>query len=281
VAEGVHPDDEGRRLAGVLRWSAAALVIVCGHVAGAMVVMGWEQPKLSAGEPPAAVMISLAPVPTASRPVTDHQAKDVTQREATSSRVSSENETAVTAVADMPRPEVASPGIDLPVTAQQGWMAAALMPVPKSKPQPSRPARKAALEKPTAAQQRKPLPAPPSQVPQISEAAASPSADATFGAGIAPSEIPSTWKSLLIAHLNRYKHYPAAARGVEGVALLTFTMDRSGAILGCFIARSSGSTALDEETLAMVQRAEPLPQIPPEITGNSLQFTVPVRFNVR
>lgn len=44
---------------------------------------------------------------------------------------------------------------------------------------------------------------------------------------------------------------------------------------------SSGSPELDAETLALVRRAEPLPAPPPEVLGNPLTLTVPVRFSLR
>jgi protein TonB len=44
------------------------------------------------------------------------------------------------------------------------------------------------------------------------------------------------------------------------------------------IVGSSGSAALDAETLALVRRAEPFPPPPPELVGSEL--TVPVSFNI-
>jgi protein TonB len=41
---------------------------------------------------------------------------------------------------------------------------------------------------------------------------------------------------------------------------------------------SSGSAALDAETLGLLQRAQPFPP-PPELAGS--EMTVPLRFNIR
>jgi periplasmic protein TonB len=38
---------------------------------------------------------------------------------------------------------------------------------------------------------------------------------------------------------------------------------------------------LDEEALALVRRAQPFPPPPPEMPGNSLDLTVPIRFNLK
>jgi protein TonB len=44
---------------------------------------------------------------------------------------------------------------------------------------------------------------------------------------------------------------------------------------------SSGFAALDEETLALVQRAQPFPEPPPGVLGDEIKFMVPVRFAIR
>ncbi len=86
----------------------------------------------------------------------------------------------------------------------------------------------------------------------------------------------------LSAHLQRYKEYPRASRSAseQGVAMLTFTVNRNGQVSGARIAKSSGFTALDNETLAMIQRAQPLPSFPPEMPQSSLIFTVPIRYSL-
>jgi protein TonB len=91
------------------------------------------------------------------------------------------------------------------------------------------------------------------------------------------------WVSQLLAHLNRHKQYPGAARArhEEGVVTLNFTMDRSGHVLAHSIVKSSGSQALDTEASAMLQRAEPLPAFPPSMAGTSRSFSVPIRFSLR
>jgi len=84
----------------------------------------------------------------------------------------------------------------------------------------------------------------------------------------------------LLGHLNRFKRYPASARmrRQEGVASLRFTMDREGHVLSFEIAKSSGSNALDKETLELIKRAEPLPALPAAFARNTLDLVVPVEF---
>jgi periplasmic protein TonB len=45
--------------------------------------------------------------------------------------------------------------------------------------------------------------------------------------------------------------------------------------------RSSGASALDDEALALLRRAEPFPPPPPELPGARVDLTVPIRFNLR
>jgi periplasmic protein TonB len=96
------------------------------------------------------------------------------------------------------------------------------------------------------------------------------------------SSVPSAWKNRLLSHLDRYKRYPNAARAqrVEGAALLSFEMDRGGRVLTYYLVRSSGWPELDDEVLAMIERASPLPSAPPELNEQIVQLVVPVRFRM-
>jgi protein TonB len=91
----------------------------------------------------------------------------------------------------------------------------------------------------------------------------------------------ATWRSQIVTILEHNKRYPsqARARGEQGVARLAFSIDDQGHLLSSRIVASSGSAALDAETLALVQRAQPFPPPPPEFAGSEL--TVPVSFNIR
>lgn len=92
-----------------------------------------------------------------------------------------------------------------------------------------------------------------------------------------PHAVPS-WQALLLARLQQAKRYPQQAlmRRQQGITLLRFTMDQDGRVLTARIEKSSGHEALDQETLALIQRAQPLPKPPPDV--DSLEFVVPVEF---
>ena len=119
----------------------------------------------------------------------------------------------------------------------------------------------------------------PSSADTKSERAAAPMAGASSQN---PNALPN-WKSQLVAQLERNKHYPpeAQSRGEQGIAQLAFNVDRSGGVHNARITRSSGSSLLDQATLALVTRAAPLPPPPPEITGSQIPISVPIHYNMR
>jgi protein TonB len=119
-----------------------------------------------------------------------------------------------------------------------------------------------------------PMPTPANTAPDLVTRAQQ---DARRLAGI------TRWDNEIAKLLEHNKRYPAEARarGEQGVAELAFSIDRQGRLLSSRIVKSSGVAALDEETLALVQRSQPFPLPPPEVPGAEIKFTVPVRFNIR
>ena len=132
------------------------------------------------------------------------------------------------------------------------------------------------------------LPKPPSEErpPTAQPSVTMPSVPAppTPGAEVAPSTVVvRRWESALVAHIERFKRYPAEARAHDerGVTRVAFTIDHDGRVLASRIVQSSGFPALDAETLAMLNRAQPMPRPPAQLSNNELSFVVPVRFNIR
>ena len=99
----------------------------------------------------------------------------------------------------------------------------------------------------------------------------------------APPKSITKWQSMLAAHIDHYKRYPSQARahGEQGVATVFFTMNRDGRVLTSHIVQSSGSAALDQETLQMLTRAQPMPKPPSDMQGTELSLAVPIQFNIR
>ncbi|MGQ0621085.1 MAG: TonB family protein [Panacagrimonas sp.] len=90
----------------------------------------------------------------------------------------------------------------------------------------------------------------------------------------------TTWESQVLAHLDRNKRYPSLAlrRGQEDRVSVRIRVDRTGQVLSQRIVDSHGYELLDQEVLALIGRASPLPAPPAEIPDRDLEFLVPVEF---
>jgi protein TonB len=150
-------------------------------------------------------------------------------------------------------------------------------------PQPEKQPDQPKVEEPpppdTTAEISLPVEKPPEKVEE--QRAPAPATTAPVKGG-APRVEPS-WQSRLIRHLQQYKRYPgnAQSHSEQGVVILSFSVDRDGHVLARHIAQSSGHADLDEEVMAMILRAQPLPPFPAMMTQAQLDLTVPIRFSLR
>lgn len=125
-----------------------------------------------------------------------------------------------------------------------------------------------------------PLDLKPQAAPERARTAAAP----TPGASVdPPSATLPTWKGLLLRHLERHKRYPSESQRArhEGVTYVRFTMSRDGRVIAMRLERASGFAALDQEGLDLLQRAQPLPPLPQDQPGESLEIIVPIQFFLR
>lgn len=92
-----------------------------------------------------------------------------------------------------------------------------------------------------------------------------------------------TWQNALRAHVALFKRYPLLAqrRGEQGVALVRFLLDHSGRVRSVTLVHSSGHSDLDDEALAWIRRAEPLPPPPPEMGQGPTELTIPLQFELK
>jgi len=92
----------------------------------------------------------------------------------------------------------------------------------------------------------------------------------------------ASFESRVLAHINRFKQYPPAARKahIEGVVMLHFVMDAGGHVTQADIQKSSGRPVLDNEALAMIQRAQPLPALPADFPTRTLNAVVSIEFSL-
>jgi protein TonB len=119
--------------------------------------------------------------------------------------------------------------------------------------------------------------------PELPKVAALPAAPVQGNKPI-DSKALQLWSGEIAAALERKKRYPpeAHARRVQGVALVSFTLDQHGHVLESHIERSSGAADLDAEALALLYRAQPFPPGSGRgITAEQVRMTVPIRFSLR
>lgn len=98
----------------------------------------------------------------------------------------------------------------------------------------------------------------------------------------ASADLPSAellaYRARLQAHLARYRIWPASEDGQRPLTVvLHFEMNSDGSVVDVFVESSSGASAIDEEALAAVMRAQPLPAFPIGWPSR-LGISVPVRY---
>ena len=273
-------------IADLRRWavSGAIVVFAYGGIAAAMVT--WHE-AIEPAEPAAAIVIEFAPVPAApdtlqtdippgpeqvmsdaspDRPTENLEEKveEKIERKVEAKLEQKVEENVEAKPIEEPPPEVA-PARDPDV---------AIPPPPPQEVKQETPQR----------QEPRP-PAPTTSAPQAipEEIAETPSAPEQGQPNLNNSRAVVTWKTQIVALIERNKRYPTTAqsRREQGVAQVFFSLDRQGRVVESRIERSSGVAALDEEALALLRRAQPFPVPPSVFTEDHVTLTLPLRFNIK
>ncbi len=153
---------------------------------------------------------------------------------------------------------------------------AEVLPTPEPPPQAEEPPPEQPPPPPEPQAMIEATPPPP---PKVEEQPPAQAAVAARTKGGAPHVAPN-WITAVTRRLEQYKRYPAKSRdrSEEGTVLLGFAVDRTGHVLSHEIVQSSGHPDLDAEASSMIERAQPLPAFPANMTQDQLDLTVPVRF---
>jgi protein TonB len=271
--------------AAMARWSASAAIIVAIHAALIALGVAWYTHSPPPGVALPTIMIDLAPASAPSAPSV--QPLDLPpgpeMREADPPPPLPEPPKQEAIQEQLaPTPPQDNPIVEAP--PEQKEQPAPLKPEP-AKTVPDQPKPIPVKPKPVRAEAKKPIdvsPAPrTSGAPKAERQASLTPAPATAGA--TSSAALASYNQLVAAHLQRFKQYPSGARtaGEQGTSRLSFTLSRSGQVLGSRLAGSSGHPSLDGETLAMVRRAQPFPPMPPELKQAPMSFSIPVQFSIR
>lgn len=243
------------------RWIGSLVFVLALHAGAIRIALGWATSEVPYSPPPAAIMMELAPLPAA---------PEAPPNEAPPGPELSEV---------VPEPQEPPP-VEMPPPV----MAEVMLPDPEPPPpldfKPPPPPKPKPPEKKVEKKPPQPKAAASPAAPQQAAVAAAPQAGATPAP---PSAALPTWQGLLLRHLERHKRYPSEAQRArqEGVTYVRFTMSRDGRVLAARIERASGIGALDREGLELLQRAQPLPPLPSDQPGESLEIVVPIQFFLR
>jgi len=170
----------------------------------------------------------------------------------------------------------------VPVLVAPPPITMALLPAPP-KPPPAPPAFRPKLLAPKAAEAAMPAftvaadaPAPALPPSPVDGPAAAP--DPAPGAAVESDLAPYLAKISAYMQLRLHKPFFAVRTGETGTAWVHLVVNRSGHVLLVELLKSSGHRDLDAEAIAVVNRSDPLPPIPPEIKADVVNGKMPVNF---
>lgn len=257
----------------IVRWSTAAAFVVAAHV-GCTALALMQRPEEAAEDAGAsAVMIEMTPAPTPVRQDSPDVAHGPLMEEARAEQQTTKQVEEVVEKELLPvdeAPLAPNPEVVLPKP----------QPVKEEKPEEEKEKQETPQKQSVEQANAAPLTTAPPRVDGKEEPA--PATPAPGSAAVNQRAL-VTWERSLISHLNRFKRYPdaARARSRQGAVHVEFTLDRNGRILASQVVRSSGSSALDAEALAVLQRASPLPSPPAAVAGDSFNLRLPIEFKIR
>jgi periplasmic protein TonB len=250
------------------RWILSGFMVVLAHGAVPAAFVHWRTVD-DVADPTAALVVNLAPMPMSptDTPLAVPPGPEQVQAQATpqpAEKVEEKpEETHEVSKVEQEQPDL--------LPAENPEVAMAALP-PEARP-----------EVPKTADNQIPAPVTTaSQAPKVEEAAVA-AAPEQGQINISNANAIPTWKRQVVGLLERHKRYPEAAqaRNQHGTVELAFSLDRQGRVTASRIAKSSGSSALDEATLDLVRRAQPFPAPPPEMAGAEVNLSMPIRYNIR
>jgi protein TonB len=256
------------RLSRISRWAGAAVVAFGLHAGAAAALMHW-QTRDDSDDATGALTLDLAPMSAAQLVDSPKVALGPERWLAelapeASKKVMEKVEKDIPLIEPSPAPE---PEAFLP--KQQ----------PDKKEQPKEEAKEAVRDKQKPQDEADPITSAP---PRIE---AQPSQTPASGQGMSASmaRAHASWAKAMSAKLERLKRYPPAAerRGVKGVVVVKYRVDRSGQVVSTEVDKSSGSLLLDEEALELLERASPLPAPPVGIADEMLDNFLPIYFGMK
>ncbi|MGV3634492.1 MAG: TonB family protein [Pseudorhodoplanes sp.] len=242
------------------RWIVAIVVVLTAHSCLAALYL-WSKPAAGiTGADVPALMVEFAPEAAAPETEADLAPGPETFDSRATLQPEVKEHAAEEPVIEVPQIPVPEPDIVLPPKKEE-------VAEKKDTPQPKPP-------KPVEEQMQQ-------QVESVRQHTANPKADKRAEKAVAPKAGTTAernaivnYASTLSAHLQRFKR-PGTGKGT---ALVSFTVNRNGHVVASSVVRSSGSSIVDKEALAMIARAQPMPAFPAAVTQSEETFVQSIRF---
>ena len=257
----------------VVRWAGAAAFVLAAHIGcAALALMHWQEDAAddAAASP---VIVEMVPTPSVARVDSPDVAHGPLAEEATltpqAAKETKEDLEKETPPVD-PSPLAPEPEVVLP----------AARPIPEKKPEEEPPEEEVPKQQSADQTTAAPLTTAP---PRVDAPEPTPAVAPAPGSSASVARVRASWEKALVKHLDRFKRYPeiARARGNQGEVTVQFTLDRTGQVIAARVVQSSGSTALDEEAIAVLRRANPLPAAPELVGGMTFDLTLPIQFRIK
>jgi protein TonB len=255
------------------RWLVAAVVMISMHTAaGALALVEWPE-EVTSDEIEGAYMVEYAPE-TVAPPI-----------EMLNLAIGPRADEAAAAVATTEE-EIQKSDVEMPTVAEAPLAPEPDVVVRKSEPVEETDDKKAE-DNPQPEQVAAPVASSAAQEasapPPVEATRADKPAAAKQGLSPKPSQAALTWQKAVALHLNKHKRYPSEARsrGEQGVALVSYSIDRSGKVIAARLDKSSGSALLDQAALDALDRASPFPAPPADLVDITFKFAQPIQFRIK
>lgn len=280
----------GIRAEGIALWALSTLLVFGAHI-GAVLWLLRTPPIVAADAPPPTIRIDVASVPEAV--LTDRQEisdEEVDAVDSTQSQASPEvNEVEpkdfaqiaeeVELIQETNAAEMISEIVEEDLSPVESEVALAVSEADEISPEPEK--KTAEEKKPEREKRRMQQASRPQQNSaasrekrrmraQVRRSNRNTAPRSSSGSSSASS---ASWRSRVLAHLNRYKRKPGS--GQRGTVSVRFGIDGRGNVRSVSVTRSSGSPTLDRAALSTVRRASPVPAPP---AGARKTQTVAIRF---
>jgi protein TonB len=255
------------------RWLIAGFLMISMHaVAGALAMVSWPEDD-TIDEEAGAFMVEMAPIAVSPAVEKLNVAIGLRAEEAAPSVAPMEEIKEKTDI-EMPKVEEAPLAPEPEIVLQKEVPVEELdVKEVEEDPRPEQKATPQTSAAPSETTAPPPVDAPPAEKPAAPKQ----------GISNKPSEASLTWHKSLVLHLNKHKKYPHEARkaGEEGVASVSFKLDRSGKVIASHLDKSTGSTLLDKEAIEVLARASPFPAPPSDVADVTISLTLPIQFRIK